>query len=175
MISEKSQMLALMVIREVANLVEPEAGQGERPVSTFLFVLTLLQAQCLNNPLKAQFDGLFAIIVQVVPPRPSLLRQLLRREDPPAITTVGPLRLCAPRIDDGAVTASYPLTPERLRRWRGASICVHGRPEWIFIKLYCHGFFTNDQAATIGERARIHTMSTKVIQPEAYRRLGDAR
>src|SRR6266542_2745639 len=62
--------------------------------------------------------------------------------------------LPAPRIDDGAMTASYPLTPERLRRWRGAGICVHGRPEWIFIKLYCHGFFTNDQAATIGEPAQ---------------------
>jgi hypothetical protein len=62
--------------------------------------------------------------------------------------------LPAPRIDDGALTSSYPLTPERLRRWRGAGICVHGRPEWIFIKLYCHGFFTNDQAATIGEPAR---------------------
>jgi hypothetical protein len=62
--------------------------------------------------------------------------------------------LPAPRIDDGAWTASYPLTPERLRRWRGAGIGVHGRPEWIFIKLYCHGFFTNDQAATIGEPAR---------------------
>jgi hypothetical protein len=62
--------------------------------------------------------------------------------------------LPAPRIDDGALTARYPLTPERLLRWRGAGICVRGRPEWIFIKLYCHGFFTNDQAATIGEPAR---------------------
>ncbi|HEX2488254.1 MAG TPA: hypothetical protein VHR27_02565, partial [Blastocatellia bacterium] len=62
--------------------------------------------------------------------------------------------LPAPRIDDGALTSGYPLTPERLRRWRGAGICVHGRPEWVFIKLYCHGFFTNDQAATIGEPAR---------------------
>jgi hypothetical protein len=62
--------------------------------------------------------------------------------------------LPSPRIDDGALTAGYPPTPERLRRWQGAGICVRGRPEWIFIKLYCHGFFTNDQAATIGETAR---------------------
>ena len=60
----------------------------------------------------------------------------------------------APRIDDGALTSSYPLSPERLLRWRGAGVSVHGRSEWIFIKLYCHGFFTNDQAATIGEPAR---------------------
>jgi hypothetical protein len=32
----------------------------------------------LNDPLKEQFDGLFAIVVQVVLPRPSFLRQLLR-------------------------------------------------------------------------------------------------
>ena len=68
--------------------------------------------------------------------------------------------LPAPRIDDGALTARYPLTPERLRRWRSAGICVHGRPEWIFIKLYCHGFFTNDQAATIGEPARRYLQET---------------
>jgi hypothetical protein len=62
--------------------------------------------------------------------------------------------LPAPRIDDGVVKTGYPITPTRLRRWRGAGISVSGRPEWIFIKLYCHGFFTNDQAATIGEPAR---------------------
>ncbi|HKQ79267.1 MAG TPA: hypothetical protein VJ810_36565 [Blastocatellia bacterium] len=61
--------------------------------------------------------------------------------------------LPAPRIDDGVVKTGYPITPMRLRRWRGAGISVSGRPEWIFIKLYCHGFFTNDQAVTIGEPA----------------------
>src|SRR5262249_55994542 len=66
----------------------------------------------------------------------------------------GGLGLRATRIDDGAFTGNCPLTHKRLRRWRGASICVHGRPEWIFIKLYCHGFFTNDQSATIGEPAQ---------------------
>jgi hypothetical protein len=62
--------------------------------------------------------------------------------------------LPAPWIDGGPLTARYPLTFERLLRWQGAGICVHGRPEWIFIKLYCHGFFPNDQAATIGAPMR---------------------
>jgi hypothetical protein len=31
---------------------------------------------------------------------------------------------------------------------------VTGRPDWVFIKLYCHGFFTHDQDACIGEGAR---------------------
>lgn len=59
-----------------------------------------------------------------------------------------------PRIEDGALTARYPLTLERLLRWQSAGIGVRGRPEWIFIKLYCHGFFTHDQEATIGEPVR---------------------
>lgn len=62
--------------------------------------------------------------------------------------------LPAPRIDDGVLTARYPFTIERLRRWQGAGIGVRGRPEWIFIKLYCHGFFPHDRAATIGEPIR---------------------
>ena len=59
-----------------------------------------------------------------------------------------------PRLDDGALTTNYPLTPARLERWRRASIGVRGRPQWIFVKLYCHGFFPNDTEHTIGEPIR---------------------
>lgn len=59
-----------------------------------------------------------------------------------------------PRIDNGALTANYPLNVERLNRWRGARIGILGRPEWIFIKLYCHGFFPDDQPAVIGHEMR---------------------
>jgi hypothetical protein len=59
-----------------------------------------------------------------------------------------------PRIEDGALTASYPLDPGRLRLWSNARIGVRGRPEWSFIKLYCHGFFDEDQPVMIGERIR---------------------
>lgn len=59
-----------------------------------------------------------------------------------------------PRIDDGALAANQPLDLARLKRWIAANITVRGRPDWIFIKLYCHGFFTHDQAACIGDRAR---------------------
>lgn len=62
--------------------------------------------------------------------------------------------LPVPRIEDGALTTRYPLTPERLRLWQNAGIGVDGRPEWVFIKLYCHGFFPGDQAATMGEPIR---------------------
>lgn len=59
-----------------------------------------------------------------------------------------------PRIDNGALTANYALNSARLNRWRRAHIGILGRPEWIFIKLYCHGFFTEDQPAVIGEEMK---------------------
>lgn len=41
----------------------------------------------------------------------------------------------------------------RLRRWVNANVTVKGRLEWVFIKLYCHGFFGHDQDACIGDGA----------------------
>jgi hypothetical protein len=56
-----------------------------------------------------------------------------------------------PRLEDGVMTERCPLQISRLHDWRNARITVKGRPEWVFIKLYCHGFFVNDLKATIGE------------------------
>jgi len=80
---------------------------------------------------------------------------------PPVILT-GPLvfdwsrrihGLPKPRLDDGVVTTKYPPSPARLDRWRNARVTVSGRPDWVFIKLYCHGFFTSDQETTLGQPA----------------------
>ncbi|MGE3467705.1 MAG: hypothetical protein AB7J13_12310, partial [Pyrinomonadaceae bacterium] len=59
-----------------------------------------------------------------------------------------------PRIDDGALTANQGLTPKRLHRWASANVTVEGRSDWVFVKLYCHGFFDYDQSACIGEDAK---------------------
>lgn len=59
-----------------------------------------------------------------------------------------------PRIDDGALAQNYPLTLKRFQRWRSTRISVAGRPDWIFIKLYSHGFFDWDQDAMIGQQMR---------------------
>lgn len=59
-----------------------------------------------------------------------------------------------PRLDDGALTASQTLESVRFERWTNANITVKDRPEWIFVKLYCHGFFDHDQSASIGEDAQ---------------------
>ena len=59
-----------------------------------------------------------------------------------------------PRIDDGSLAGNYPLQMARFRRWQSAHIGVEGRPEWIFIKLYCHAFFEQDQEAMMGDEMR---------------------
>ncbi len=59
-----------------------------------------------------------------------------------------------PRLDDSALAENQPLDLARFRRWRSANITVEGRPDWVFIKLYCHGFFDYDQDACIGEGAK---------------------
>jgi hypothetical protein len=59
-----------------------------------------------------------------------------------------------PRVEDGALAQNYPLSMKRLDRWRGAGIGVKERPEWIFIKLYSHGFFDWDQDLMIGEQMK---------------------
>lgn len=58
-----------------------------------------------------------------------------------------------PRLDDGALVDNQPMNQARLNRWLSANITVENRPEWIFVKLYCHGFFDRDQSACIGEKA----------------------
>jgi hypothetical protein len=62
--------------------------------------------------------------------------------------------LPVPRVDDGALAQNYPLTLDRLHRWRNAYISVEGKSDWVFIKLYSHGFFEWDQDAMIGEQMK---------------------
>jgi len=56
-----------------------------------------------------------------------------------------------PRFDNGVLSHKYPLGLERLKHWRSANIGVQGRPDWIFIKLFCHGFLPGDEPVVIGE------------------------
>lgn len=38
----------------------------------------------------------------------------------------------------------------RLRLWQEAAITVQGRPDWLFIKLHCHGLAPGDESALVG-------------------------
>src|SRR5262249_34159743 len=59
-----------------------------------------------------------------------------------------------PRIDDGVLDSKYGLSMARLERWIRAGISVDGRPNWLFIKLYGHAFFSGDQDVLVGPAAQ---------------------
>jgi hypothetical protein len=63
-------------------------------------------------------------------------------------------RLPVPRVDDGVLAQNYPLDLDRFYRWFGTHISVQGRPDWVFVKLYSHGFFLWDQDIMIGEQLK---------------------
>ena len=70
--------------------------------------------------------------------------------------------LPVPRLDDGSLARNYPLSLDRFNRWRNARIAVSGRPDWVFVKLYSHGFFDWDQDAMIG--AQMRRFMTEVLE-----------
>jgi hypothetical protein len=59
-----------------------------------------------------------------------------------------------PAVENGELTTLRPPTMERLQLWRSAGIRVKGRPDWIFIKLHCHGMDPRDTEAMHGAPLR---------------------
>lgn len=55
-----------------------------------------------------------------------------------------------PAMDDGTLTTNLGYSPERLDRWVQARVHVQGRPDWLFIKLSCHGAADGDREALLG-------------------------
>jgi hypothetical protein len=58
------------------------------------------------------------------------------------------------RIENGAITMRNPLSLSRLRLWKDAAISVHGKPDWMFIKLHCHGMDPRQRDAVLGTPMR---------------------
>ncbi len=58
--------------------------------------------------------------------------------------------LPVPQIENGALTTAYPPTMDRLQLWRQAAITVRGRPDWIFVKLHCHGMDPTHEEVMLG-------------------------
>jgi len=55
-----------------------------------------------------------------------------------------------PGIENGELSGSNPPTLHRLQLWQEAAITVRGRPDWLFIKLHCHGMEPKDESAMLG-------------------------
>jgi hypothetical protein len=53
-------------------------------------------------------------------------------------------------VDNAALTGSNPASLHRLSLWKRAAISVKGKPDWLFIKLHCHGMDPGHEEATLG-------------------------
>src|ERR1035438_9817361 len=53
-------------------------------------------------------------------------------------------------FETGAMISSNPMSLDRLALWKQADIHVGGRPDWLFIKLHCHGMDPTQKDAVIG-------------------------
>ncbi len=66
----------------------------------------------------------------------------------PSVVTFRGLR---PQYDDGDMTHVDLPVPARVDRWVKSNIHVHGRPEWIFVKVFTHGALEEDHEAVLGK------------------------
>lgn len=55
------------------------------------------------------------------------------------------------RIENGAFTGTQPPTLRRLQLWKQAMISVRGRPDWLFLKLHCHGMDPTQEDGVLGK------------------------
>lgn len=72
----------------------------------------------------------------------------------PLMIDFGRRRLGFPAIEYGELSGINPPTLKRLRLWKNAAISVLGRPDWVFIKLHCHGLEDRSSPALLGAAMR---------------------
>ncbi len=56
-----------------------------------------------------------------------------------------------PRLENADLTAANPPTANRLKLWVDQHLHVAGRPDWLFIKLHCHGAVPANADALLGD------------------------
>lgn len=59
-----------------------------------------------------------------------------------------------PRIENSELSGRRPPSLRRLALWQAAGIRVHGRSDWTFVKLHCHGMDPRDESAMLGDALR---------------------
>ena len=55
------------------------------------------------------------------------------------------------RLENGNLAGSQPPSKQRLLNWIQASVCVQGRPEWVFVKLHTHGAQESNMGVLLGQ------------------------
>jgi hypothetical protein len=64
------------------------------------------------------------------------------------------LRSARPIFENGGITGANPPTMHRFSLWKRAQVRVLGRPDWLFIKLFCHGMNPTQKDAVMGDGFR---------------------
>jgi hypothetical protein len=110
--------------------------------------------------------------------RPASPDDFLLVQGPLAASWRNPIWGVVPRLENGALHAGHSPTRERFADWLSCRICVAGRPEWVFVKVYTHGApesnaemllgpqmaaFYRDLMATYndGKQFRLHYVTTR--------------
>jgi hypothetical protein len=58
-----------------------------------------------------------------------------------------------PRIENAEIQSSNPPTAARIRNWVKQHVHVKGRPEWVIVKVSCHGAEDRSREALLGDSA----------------------
>jgi hypothetical protein len=64
------------------------------------------------------------------------------------------LRSARPVFENGGITGAKAPTMRRFSLWKQAQVHVLGRPDWLFIKLHCHGMNPTQKDTVIGDSFR---------------------
>jgi hypothetical protein len=115
-----------------------------------------------NDTQVAKINSLYECALPLERRAPHRRGRNLRVGRPPSVFPLmiqGPLMLdflpgrrkgLLPHVENGALTWKYPATMDRFRLWQRAAIAVEGRPDWLFVKLHCHGMDPRDADAMYG-------------------------
>lgn len=57
-----------------------------------------------------------------------------------------------PKMEFGDISKEGPPTPGRIDQWIKCNIHVKGRPEWVFVKIYCHGCYDSTMQVVFGDK-----------------------
>ena len=60
----------------------------------------------------------------------------------------------SPGVENGELSGANPPTLRRLRLWQAVAITVQGRPDWLFIKLHCHGMTLGTNPQWLGRQSK---------------------
>lgn len=116
------------------------------------------QPRAINQIGYARECGSAAALNLLVPATAGETAQLRTRADS-LLLVQGPLALnwsrrkwgVMPRLENADLTAVNPPTASRLKLWVEQQIHVHGRPDWVFVKLHCHGAVPENANTLLGD------------------------